>query len=385
MLVYQLDAKDDVAAITNPGASYSHLGLAASISAPNNARKHGPPSFSYSYVYRAASADMRRGQLQYQIGAYVESYLGGAFQSGQASFDTWLGDLDRAVDGEPTDHYGHTLVELDVDLKADAVAQWLNAPGDDKSQVYMNMSLDLQRSGLKKLIPFYYFSDLRRYHDEGAAYPLILFSCLPASVSVNSETLQMTFRDVYWDYVDPDLRHKMIMRNDTREIVRAALTGISKRLAASGMSSDASRYAPEDGLIDEIRRSVLDDPRLLGLLQSESQMLQGARSAGLAMARFRSRLSDPQAAVRAFSAWGADVTRTFNSASSVYGGNALRPLGTMMFVVASASLGGRTFSPSALLRVGVLKPGTTFDDAQFLQGTWPDPEIMALQQSIVSA
>ena len=381
---YQLDANDDIAAITNRGSSYSHLGLAAMMSSPNNARKHAPPEFSYSYVFRAASADMRRAQLQYQIGAYVDSYMGRAFQSGQASFDTWLSDLDRTVASAPSDHYGHTLLELDVELEARAVAAWLNAPSDAKSQAYMRMSLDLQKSGLKKLIPFYYFSDLHRYRDLGAAYPLIVFSCIPTAVSVNPDTLQMNFRDIYWDYLDPGLRHSMILRDDTREIVRVALTSISKRLAASGMANDAARYMPTDGLIDEIRRSVLDDTRLLGLLQSESQLLQGARAAGLAMAKFRNKSDDPQSAVRAFAAWGADLTRTFNGASGIYGGEALRPLGTMMFVLASASLGGQSFTPSAMLRVGVVKSETAFDDAQFLQGVWPEATGIAVQQVIVS-
>jgi hypothetical protein len=384
IFIYQLDAHDDIAAITNRGGSYSHLGLAASMPGRLNARTYGAPSFTYDYVYRAASVDMRRAQLQGQIGPYVDAYLRNAFAGNQVSYDTWLSDLDRAVDSQATDHYGHTLIELDIALKSEAVAQWLNAPSDSKSQAYMKMSLDMQRTGPKWLLPFYYFNDVSKYHDLGAASPLIVYSSIPAAVSVNSDTLQLTFRDVYWDYVDPGLRHKMILRESTRETLRNTLQSINRRLLAVGRK-EAEFYAPEDGIINNMLRDALDDPRLIGLLQSESQMVNGARSAGLAMAKFRSSQGDPQAAIRAFAAWGADVTRTFNGFCSIYGGNALRPLGTMMFVTASASLGGQTFAPSALLRVGVLKPGVQFDDSQFLQGIWPSVDGLMLQQTIVSA
>lgn len=384
VLVYQLDASDDICSISNRNGSFSHLALAASLPSALNARKHGSPSFSYDYIYRSFSADMRRSQLQWQLGPYVDAYLADAFAGTQVSYETWLSDLDRAVDRQATDHYGHTLVALQLSLKSAAVAQWLNAPADSRSQTYMKMSLDLQRSGLKMLLPFYYFADVAKYKDLGAASPLIVFSCIPVSVSVDSSTLQSNFRDVYWDYADPELRRKMILREGTREVLRNMLHAISRRLSVAGMRRDSDFYAPTDGVINSMLSSVCDDPRLLGLLQAESQMVSGARAAGLAMAKFRN-ARDPQAAIRAFAAWGADVTRTFNGVCSVYGGNALRPLGTMMFATASASLGGPAFAPAALLRVAVLNPGITFDDSQFLQGTWPDQEELAIQQAIASA
>jgi hypothetical protein len=389
LVVYQLDSSDEITRITNRGGNDSHLVVGATMAdgSGNTTRVFGAPEFAYTYSYRQACRRMRRDQLQYQVKPYVDKYLPDAFAA--LPFDTWLSEMDRAVIHAPTDELGYVLLSLDLTLPSDVVAAWLQAPAEEKSKPYMDMSRALQ-AALRKTISFYYFADARKYETPGTASPLLAYEALPLSTSARLDGSQLhidTGQGVYWDWMDRELRRGMLYSTPTEAKLRAMLPAIYQRLQAAGMSNTANFFEPGDGSVQRVRSEVQADQRLLeSLLFTEAEIVRGALEAGLELARFRTeRNRDARKAARSLARFGARVTDTFNSrVSSVYGGDALRPLGTILFVAAAQALAGTVRGPSAMLRLVVLNSRTDFAPEDFLRGQEPERGIL-VQQSILSA
>jgi hypothetical protein len=389
VVIYQLDASDEITKISNRGGNDSQLIMGAKIPAVagNATRVFGEPTFTYSYSFRQASKDMRRDQLQYQFKPYVDRYVGKAFANNP--FDLWLSEMDRMLHMSPTDRFGFALVSIDLSLPSQAVAAWLDAPAQEKSMPYMDMSIALQ-AALKTLIPFYYFSDVSKYNDIDPSYTLVAYSALPTTTSIRLSGNQLflnTNQSVYWDWMDSNLRSAMIGCAPMDSKLRAMLPAIFQRIQASGSKKTASFFEPGDGTVRKIRDAVRNNDTLLrSLLFTEAEIVQGALKSGMQLARFRAQQgTDVKAASRALAAFGATITETFNKrVSSVYGGDAVRPLGTMLFLSAAQALSGRANQASALFRFLALKPDAQFQPADFLQGKFPDDGVL-VQQSIVNA
>jgi hypothetical protein len=196
-----------------------------------------------------------------------------------------------------------------------------------------------------------------------------------------------TNQTVYWDWMQPGLRRKMLADFHTQAKVRAVLPAIYQRIQASGMRKTARFYEPGEATVQRIlERAYSKDELLKSLLYVEAEVVFGALEAGLAIAEFRKKQDqDIRIAVRALGKWGAKVVETFNQrARSIYGGDAVRPLGAMLLATAANSLTGNPVKPSALLRLIVLKQDSAFPPADFLRGVSPDPDkAILLQQSIV--
>jgi hypothetical protein len=389
LMVYQVDAEDEVSAISNRGGNNSHMTLTAAIPASrgNNVRVFDSQG-GCTYSYRQALKDMNRAQLQYQLKPYIDAYLPSAFASAEGSFDAWLSELEHATN-PPIHRLGYTLVSLDLSVPGSALAAWWNAPEKRNAPEYMQMSLELQMQ-LKKLLPFYYFADVSNYEDLDPAFTLLAYSCIPISTSVRAQgnSLKLnTNQTVYWDWMQPGLRRKMLADFHTQAKLRAVLPAIYQRLQASGLGKTARFYEPGELTVQRILKGAQSKDELLkSLLLVEAEVVCGALDAGLAIAEFRRKQDqDIKIAVRALGKWGAKVVGTFNQrVRSVYGGDAVRPLGTMIMATAANSLAGNLQKPSALLRVIILRPDSTFPPADFLRGTSPDPdEAILIQQSIV--
>jgi hypothetical protein len=389
LVVYQLDSSDEVMRISNRGGDDSRLALGATIPGGigNAIRVHGHPDFTYSYSFRQASRSMRRDQLQYQIKPYIDQYVPNAFS--KTPFDTWLSEMDRAVPHPVTSEFGFVLLSVDLSVPSQNVAAWLQAPEKEKSQAYMEMSIAIQ-AALKKIIPFFYFADVGKYADLDSAFTLIGYSALPAmnSARLDGSLLRLnTGQSAYWDWMDQELRTAILFSNATEAKLRAMLPAIYQRLQSAGMNDTAKFFEPGDASVRRIRAAVdRDDSRLKSLLFTEAEIIDGAVHAGLQLAKFRvNKGADIKQAVRSLAAFGAKITDTFNSrVSSIYGGDALHPLGTMLFVAAGQALSNQVANPTAMFRFMVLDAQAPFDTKDFLQGKDPESGI-AIQQSIVNA
>jgi hypothetical protein len=118
----------------------------------------------------------------------------------------------------------------------------------------------------------------------------------------------------------------------------------------------------------------------------EQAIVSAAHRAGLQMAAFRERQwDDPEGAVEALAKFGSAITDAFNAkVKSIYGGAALRPLGTMVFIEAAGAFFPPAQKPatSALLQVTVVKEGATFELSSFLEGKQPPAADVVVQQRL---
>jgi hypothetical protein len=90
--------------------------------------------------------------------------------------------------------------------------------------------------------------------------------------------------------------------------------------------------------------------------------------------------------VKALATFGSTLTEAFNAKiTTTYGGGALRPLGTALFLEAAAALTpGLAARPTALLELIVLKGNATFALADYLNGVAPPKKDILERQPIVN-
>jgi len=338
-------------------------------------RVHSTDAMTYTYSFDQARTNMKRGDLQFQIKPLVMRFFPDAFPEG-TSFDTWITDLDKAIDAiedNGSDTFGNTLLTLDLTLPARVPAAWLAAPADPAANAYMRMSRNIQ-GALKALIPPDFFQDRRQYDGANAkAAALMIYAAIPPSTNISLEggTAALSRNgDVHWDIADSRERDAMMAHPLTLAALVAAMKDVHDMLAAIGRKSDAAFYAPgELGKIIGAVQGREGQAHLMSLLQMEQDIVHAARKAGLRMAAFRARAGTaPREAIDALEAFGSALTSAFNAnVASVYGGGALRTLGTMLFVAAASGLSDdlQGVRPAGLLRLAVLKQATAFPPAGF--------------------
>jgi hypothetical protein len=398
VLVYELAAEDVVAA-ENRRNSRLAIGACWPVRAGNLVRVHSTASLSYSYSFKQVRRQMRRAELQYQLKPYVDAYFPELFSAGgdeSGAFETWLGDLDKTIDRiefNGTDNFGDTLIALDVSLGGAIASVWASLPREEKAPPYMEMSRRLQAK-LKELIPFFYFQNPEKYRDLIPAAALLAYSSIPpsTSIAVKDDKVQLnTNKDIYWDWMDKDKRRAMIFSQRTLVKLAAQLERVrSLLLATPGLASTATFYRPDRAEI--LLQDVMTDmgERLLNsLLFVEAEIVRSARDAGRALARFIDKAGvKPSEAVEALAQFGAKAADTFNrKIKSVYGGDAIRPLGTMLFVEAAAALGQQAAvsGRSAMLELIVVKQNAGFQLSGFLSGERPESKDVVIQQRLVGS
>lgn len=395
LLVYDLDATDVVTVSNRRQSSLTigaHLGVPA-----NDVVSHSTESLSYSYSYKQAVKNMRTSQFDDQLKPYVSAYLPNVFPgntvgSASGSFDAWVSDLDRFIDEvDPigTGNLGNTLLSLQLSVPEEVVACWLNAPGDDKNQAYMDMSCKLQAK-LKRLIPFYFFADPENFVNRAPAQTLLAWAAIPPSTSANLTndgilTLN-TNGDVYWNWPAPEFRHAFLRNPKTFGALSLLLRDASNRLLTTpGLEKVAADYDPQSA--DAVLAAAEQSQLLQSLLFVEASLIKGTQKAGLDLAKFRSaENTDPAQAITLLAQFGSDITHIFNSNLSIFGGDATRPLGTMLFVEAASAFNEvqPKRAPVAKLDVTVLRQSAAFPLAGFPDNAPPDPKDIVCSQVLLN-
>jgi hypothetical protein len=337
-------------------------------------RVHSTDAMTYTYSFDQARTNMKRGDLQFQIKPLVTRFFPNAFPEG-TSFDTWITDLDKTIDtieNNGSDNFGHTLLTLDLTLPSRVPAAWLAAPADKAAEPYLRMSRNIQ-GALKTLIPADYFQDRQKYDGaDGKAAALMVYAAIPPSTSISLKRGVASINqnsDIYWDIADDDQREAMTVHRLTLVALGTAMKDVHDMLEATGMKRAASFYEP--GQLQRLlsTASGQGETHLLSLLQMEQDIIHAAHKAGLRMATFRAQAgTSPREAIDALEGFGSALTSAFNAnVASVYGGGALRTLGTMLFVAAARGLSDELqgIQPAGLLRLTVLKQGATFPPAGF--------------------
>jgi hypothetical protein len=397
--VYDLQASDTVSDFSTNVATQSALCITGCIPPDrgNAARvfdgpggSNGQSGLTLSYSWRQARAQMNLAQLQYQIRQYVDDYVGSAFTT--TSFDAWTTGLNNAIPHTQTNDLGTALVSLQLSFPAQVMSGWLKAQPSERWMPYMSMSVSVQQLGMKRIVPFYYFADPTKYKDINSAYVLLAYAAMPASTSAildSDGTLHLsTNKEVYWDWMDPDLRSAILNCSLTQAKLRAMLPAIYTRLQASDPGT-AKFYAPGDSTVRSILAAAatsFGQTLLLGLLQTEAEIVHGCLAAGQDMAQFMAtQNTDIKAATRSLAAFGSKLADTFNNkVSSVFGGDGLRPLGVSVYLIAAREFYQSPVQASALFELIVLKPGSRFSLPDFINGIRPARQDVFLDQPITN-
>jgi hypothetical protein len=374
LLAYDLTASD---LVTEKNRRNSRLAVRASIAVRpgTGVRVRGTESIGYSYGFRQAVRHMRSSDLRAQIVPYLQTYFSSSF-GGDSSPATWIADLDKQIDQlefNGTENFGNTLVSLELATPAHVAAAWLNAPADKNDKAYKDMAERIQFK-LKDLIPFYAFADLDFLETVGSVAPLLVYASIPA------------MRDE-WDIEHAPTRRAMINHGAADVRLTQSLQRCHDRLIAAGRKSLAAFYDPSEmSIVRSTATSDANTGKLESLLRMEAGIISAARTAGLQMAKFRARqFDDPEGAVEALAKFGAEITRAFNSrVGGIYGGHALRPLGTMVFIEAARAFlpAGTEPTTSALFELTVVREHSPFDLATFLNGEQPAADQVVVQERL---
>jgi hypothetical protein len=400
VLVFELEA-DDV--VTSKNKSLSRLSIAGSfpVTAGNQVRIHSQSSLSGSYAFRQVRRNMKRAELEFQLKPYVDIYFPRAFGDQQnpdakGTFINLIGEMDKTIDQiefNGTDVFGNTLISIEVAFSAEMAAAWFKAPGDDNAPEYMNMSRNLQAK-LRQLIPFYFFQDVRNYGTLMSAMALMVYAAMPVTTSVemkDSETVKRfnTDKDIHWDWVDRATRNAVVFSAPTKRNLIVEMARVERLLRDTGMGGKADFYTPNQ--LSKILNTVTKDigeNNLKSLLFVEAELVKGAVGAGIEIAKFiRNAGVKPSIAIEALATFGAKLTKTFNNQiESIYGGDGVRPLGSLALVEAARALDPMlTFeAPAAILEMIVIKEQSSFSLPEFLNGKLPAKEDIVIEQRLLN-
>ena len=377
VFLYDLTA-EDIVAKKNKQVSALSVGGHFRVNA-NKVQVHDPRALSYAYSFRQYRQNMKTRDLLHQLKPYMDAYLPMAFlptEAGaqMAGLDSWIADLEQEVERlEPNGAgiLGHALLSMELTLPSAVASAWTLAPDDKKDQAYMDMSKNLQ-TRLKQLVPYYFFQDPGNYKNLIPASVLLAWSAIPPSTafSVKSGKLVQENSDVFWNWPDRDDQILMLNNSATRNNLKNKLQAAFERLTAiPELAGLADTYHPDR--VDQFLGSVIDnlrsrktEPHFRSLFFMEAEITDGAWKAGRDMAEFvRKSKNKPSEAVKRLAEFGAGITESFNKDfRNVYGGDAIRPLGTLLFVEAAmAFLPLETNTKaSALLDLVVLRQGAEF-------------------------
>jgi hypothetical protein len=390
---YDLDASDTVT-VANRLKSALTVSSAFAVNA-GGVRRRRAASFAWSYQYRYAQRDMRRADLEYLLAPLVQEYLPGKFGAGASSLDTWIADLDRAVEDavhNGTNELGDVLVALEASIPARALAAWFRPRSDAERRAdALEVSRRVQRK-LKQLLSFLYLRDPRRLRQDFSTAALLVYASIPASTSIEAAGGHARLDvgpEVHWDWPSPEQRSLMVRHPSTIARLAVELHRGERRLLAGDDPGQAAFF--ERGSLERfvsLATSGAGERLLTSLLACESDVVSGAERAlrdvsGLVAAS----ASRPEQAIERLAEFGASLTGAFHDRiRSVYGGDGLRALGSMVFLEASCALdaGLRLATPNALLSLTVLKERSTFALESFLAGQKPAREDVALEQRLVS-
>ena len=253
------------------------------------------------------------------------------------------------------------------------------------------MSMRLQKA-LKQLIPFYYFQDLDELRQNNTASALLVYAAMPLSTEFDLVDGQITptFEDVYWDYRDLKKLEKMVFNHLTAIGLGVLIRNAHERLTKAERHNQAKFFVTSE--ISDFQNASnwkkIDGGRLASLLRLESVVTRGAYGALKDIHAFRDEAaSRPTRAIERLAEFGAAVTSTFNrEIRSVYGGAALRPLGSLVFLEASRALDPALLDTRAhaLLSLTVLEEDREFQLTDFLLNKKPKKDDVAVEQRLVS-
>lgn len=382
---YSLEASDEVKSV---GRYQSRLALTAAhavrAGATGGLRVHGDFKSSWTYVYRYVRAAASLPEMQSLLAPIQQAYFAEKFSAPAKSFDRWLIDFDRQIEGELNNgpsNFGDVLVSFELAMPGALTAVWFE-PRTEAEQLAAQCAASraIQRS-LRNLLLQSYVRDLDNLMTTNVArFALLVYASLPVAnkLILRDDEVTPSTADYYWDWVDARLVWALARSRPAIATLTRNMEAIRVRLEAEGRSEAAAAYASTQ--VERVINGVSDPASysgyLRGLLFVEAEIIEGTAKAITSMARYVDRAEGkPAEALAALAEFGAAITQTFNGKlKSIYLPSSLRSIGTALFCDVTQALGRRSGapqSPQALLALTVLRPGASFPLADFLQGKKP--------------
>jgi hypothetical protein len=336
---------------------------------------------------------MRRAELEAVTRPFILQYMASQFEGG-TNLERWYSDLDRTVEGllaNGPDEFGDVLATMEVTMPGETLGAWM-LPVAEVVQASQRVSKAIQ-AALKRVLPFYYLTDVSRLHTLPASAALLGWASIRPSTNVTVENDRVVFdegREVFWDHRDADLRRQMVLNSISRQNLLMRLAPLRRRLEDAGMHRDVEFY--EDSQASSLLSTAAGsgDELLRGLLTFESAVAITAAEAVADIQGFLAAASSsPSRAIARLAEFAAGITTSFNklTGDSVFANVSFRAVSQVVFAEASRALNpGLLVQPRAMLALAVLRPGPdrTFRVADFLDGGIPPDREVALAQHLVS-
>lgn len=373
LLAYDLRARDQVTArIETRLKRSSTLAVGAALKTPAGAepRIFGS-TLTYEYDFRQLAKGMKRADFERQTNAYIDLYFSSLFPAGGGTPAGWLKRLEQnAAAGETL---GNAILTVNLSVPTDVAAAWLS-PADANEQLRVARMKGALLQALRRLIPFYFFSDLTRFNETGFASASLLV--YQASSPGLGQLDHLTDREVITAIVE-----ETVVGGDASPLGRV-LNFWSARLNAA--NHPRKEFFQNNGTNRQQIRSLAESANnMQNLLFGDAEVLAGAGKARRDIVTFlQSGSGKPSEALEALARFGADLVSTFNQRiTSIYGGGALRPLGTLAFLEAAHALANVSISANAMLDVTVLKPSV--DPLAFADSD-PAPDQIVVDERLVA-
>jgi hypothetical protein len=363
------------------------------------------PDSMIAYQMLQAKNDMTLSELEFRTRPFIDQNLSGLFGGGASAIDSFYMGLDRTVEEvlhNGSNEFGDVLLNMQTVLPAATLGAWIQPlPQDQIKATSMGISRALQVR-LRTLISLYYFQDLDNLVANPPAAALLTWAALPVSTSIDYDfqTKEIhhfnTNSDVFWNWPDQGLRKNMAQLSLTQRNLVHLLIAAQERLIQAGLAKRARDFDP-NGVASFQSMAIVDETftnssRLSSLLSTESALVNGAASAlqeiqqAVGSTNGAPSKIDPAKVIEVLAAAGATLTSTFNAnVSSIYGGDSLRSLSSLLLLEATKVLATESIgAPKSLLSLIVLNENSTFETDDFLSGTIPPKTEIALSQSLVT-
>ncbi|HOL72024.1 MAG TPA: hypothetical protein PLA43_10550 [Bryobacteraceae bacterium] len=225
-------------------------------------------------------------------------------------------------------------VSLTLSVPGSFVAAWLHAPDESSSEYFPTfsaVSVAVQRA-LRQWLPYLYFSDIDRYGDLEAAFPLIVYKCMrPYPGRGRGEFT--------YDVMEPQTM-PLALRSAARALP-AETRRIHALLTAAGKPKIAKFYAPDE--TRQIIAAVQRKPHLLnGLLSADAFFVDNLQRLAKEGRALREALpANPKRAVKKLAKFAAEFVATFHRRlRRLYGGQNFTQFGSLLLVEATRALHG---------------------------------------------
>jgi hypothetical protein len=391
VLAYQLNAKDIVTVKNRYMSQLSVLGALRVKNGQITAGAAEDQSIVYQQLQIKSKTTLK--EIEFRTEPFIRRMLPGVFPD-EATIDNFYLGLAQTVSNilhTPANNLGDVAIGVQVDLPAVVLESWFKPLGDEElKKASTSMSRSLQ-AHFKSLLVSTFFQDVTKFRQNESVAALLAWAAFPISTSISFVDDEIkkfnTYKDVFWNWPDKNLRRAMVFDSHTRDSLAASLAVARARLVDAGDGHNAGFFAPgELSDFQKLATNSMGDTLLQSLLITEMELVRGAAGA---LKDIQQSLADmptaPTKAIVRLAEFGAKLTDTFNNKLSIYGSESLRPLSSMLLLAASGALSpGALSAPRAMLNLYVLNTQHAFDLKQFLAGELPARSDVAVAQTLTN-